>query len=63
LWCARTWGSGQLLIYQDCGEVTELGDIRIYKLIETKSRKLGFEIAEQIIEVEGLCAGCQHKRS
>gem|GEM_PF-3223284 len=43
--------------------MTELGDIRIYKLIETKSRKLGFEIAEQIIEVEGLCAGCQHKRS
>lgn len=55
-------GSGQLLICQDCGEVAELDDTQIYELIEAKSSRLGFEIAKQIIEVEGLCSGCQSKR-
>ena len=52
-------GSGQILICQSCSEVAEMDDPEIIELIAIKSRKLGFAITSQIIEVEGLCSGCR----
>lgn len=55
-------GTGQLLICRDCGEVAELDDPEITRLLEKKSSNLGFTISSQVIEVEGLCTRCQVRR-
>ncbi len=48
----------QFLICLGCGEVAELDDADIGRLIANKAARLGFRSTRQTIEVQGLCAGC-----
>jgi len=51
--------SGQFLICGLCGEVAELDDPELVKLISTKAKNVGFSIENQVIEVKGFCAQCR----
>lgn len=51
-------GSGQFLICSDCGEVAELADTELVKLIRNKAEQIGFAIEEQVVEIKGHCAQC-----
>ncbi len=51
--------AAQFLICADCGEVAELDDSEIGKLISDKAGQLGFTIKQQTIEVKGLCTSCK----
>lgn len=50
--------SGQFLICSDCGEVAELDDPEVLKLIHDKAEQLGFCIEKQVVELRGHCAQC-----
>lgn len=50
--------SGQFLICSDCGEVAELDDPELVKLIGKKAKQIGFSIEEQVVEIKGCCAQC-----
>lgn len=51
--------AAQFLICARCGRVAELEDAAIGRAIEAEARRLGFSVARQTVEVEGLCADCQ----
>jgi Fur family transcriptional regulator, zinc uptake regulator len=50
--------SGQFLICSTCGEVAELDDSELVKLISKKARQIGFSIKSQVVEIMGCCAQC-----
>jgi Fur family zinc uptake transcriptional regulator len=50
--------SGQFLICGDCGEVAELDDPELVKLISKKASQIGFSIEDQVVEIKGSCAQC-----
>ena len=50
--------AGQFLICADCGEVAELDDLELAKLIQQKAQQMGFAIEEQVVEIKGSCAEC-----
>ena len=50
--------SGQFLICGDCGEVAELDDPELVKLISKKAKQIGFSIEAQVVEIKGCCAQC-----
>ena len=50
---------GQFFICRACGTVAEIDDTEISSLIAGKARKIGFSVARETIEVEGLCAHCE----
>ena len=50
--------AGQFLICAECGEVAELDDLELARLIQQKARQMGFAIAEQVVEIKGSCAEC-----
>lgn len=49
----------QFLICRGCGEVAEIDDSEIMRLLSRKARQMGFSIDNGTIEVKGLCAGCK----
>ena len=50
--------AGQFLICAECGEVAELDDLELAKLIQQKAQQMGFAIEEQVVEIKGSCAEC-----
>ncbi len=50
--------SGQFLICSDCGEVAELDDPELVRLVEEKALQVGFSIHDQIVEIVGRCQQC-----
>ena len=50
--------SGQFLICSSCGEVAELDDPELVKLIAEKAKQIGFSIKDQIVEILGCCSQC-----
>jgi len=50
--------AGQFLICSSCGEVAELDDPELVKLINEKAKHIGFSIKEQIVEILGCCSQC-----
>lgn len=49
----------QFLICIDCRQTIELDDKLIQKTIEQQAAKTGFVIHNQMIEIKGICPGCQ----
>lgn len=49
---------GQFLICRACGEVAEINDAAITRLLSRKADALGFRIDNETIEIRGLCLAC-----
>lgn len=49
---------GQFLICHACGEVAEINDAAITRLLSRKAGALGFHIDNETIEIRGLCRAC-----
>lgn len=45
-------------ICNDCGDVTELGDDNVAKLLKQRVGKTGFKISKTAIEITGVCENC-----
>ncbi len=52
---------GQFLICRACGEVAEINDVAITRLLSRKAGALGFHIDNETIEIRGLCLACAKK--
>lgn len=50
--------AGQFLICTDCGDVAELDDPELVKMIAEKSTQIGFSIEQQLVEIRGYCSQC-----
>ena len=48
----------QFLICKRCGQVTELEDARIDKVLVEAARENGFHLTSSTVEAEGFCAAC-----
>lgn len=51
--------AGQFLLCSRCGAAAELDDDSVARALAEAARRLGFTIATQTIEAEGLCPACQ----
>ncbi len=51
--------AAQFLICQRCGQVTELEDARIDRVLVDTARENGFRLSSSTVEAEGVCAACQ----
>ena len=51
------------LICTDCGKITEFKNDMIEKIQEETAQKFGFQLKNHKMELYGLCAACQKKRS
>lgn len=55
---------GQFLICRACGEVAEINDAAINRLLSRKAGAHGFTIDNETIEIRGLCSNCRlHNRA
>ncbi|EME67848.1 Fe2+/Zn2+ uptake regulation protein [Paramagnetospirillum caucaseum] len=63
--CARPGHAhaGQFLLCAQCGIAVELEDREVDAAIGRAAGRLGFTVARQTIEIEGLCAGCRDKEA
>ncbi len=52
---------GQFLICRDCGEVAEINDTAITRLLSRKAGTYGFDIDNETIEIKGLCSRCKQQ--
>lgn len=52
--------SAQFFICKQCGVATELEDKHISHRIESDSQQLGFAIAQQTVEISGICHACNN---
>jgi Fur family zinc uptake transcriptional regulator len=50
--------SGQFLICDRCGNTLELDDDDIAGSVRRSAEQLGFRVAGQLVEVQGLCPAC-----
>lgn len=50
---------GQFLICRACGEVAEINDPAITRLLSRKAANHGFRIDNETIEIRGLCNNCK----
>jgi Fur family transcriptional regulator, zinc uptake regulator len=50
---------GKFLICEACGQVSEFEAPAIQSAIETQAADLGFAVGQQMVEVHGVCRGCQ----
>lgn len=59
--CTRpgTPHAGQFLLCERCGAAAELDDPAIDAAISAAAGRLGFTVARQTVEVDGLCPACQ----
>ena len=48
----------QFLICARCGQVTELEDVRIDRILVEAAHENGFRLTSSTVEAEGLCAAC-----
>ncbi len=53
---------GQFIICTNCDNVMEIRDAKATQALRRHVESQGFQVREQIIEVRGLCAGCQTKQ-
>ena len=44
---------------EGCGEVVEVADAEIERLLAKDAARLGFDLAHSTLEVQGLCQNCQ----
>ena len=51
--------SGQFMICSECGRVAELDDPEVAAVLDRRAARLGFTIARQTVEIEGVCQQCQ----
>ena len=51
--------SGQFMICSECGRVAELDDPEVVAVLDRRAARLGFTIARQTVEIEGVCQQCQ----
>lgn len=54
---------GQFLICSRCAMVAELAEPSLSKLIAASAERLGFAVARETIEIEGLCADCRRSKA
>jgi len=54
--------ASQFLICGRCGSAAELSDAKIADALAARARRLRFAVHRQIVEIEGLCAGCRAKQ-
>jgi Fur family zinc uptake transcriptional regulator len=50
---------GKFLICEACGQVSEFEAPAIRSAIATQAADLGFAVGQQMVEVHGVCRGCQ----
>lgn len=50
---------GQFLICNDCGGVAELDDASLRQRIEQNASRVGFQVADETVEITGLCEQCR----
>ena len=53
---------GHYLVCQGCGSVTEFPCLGLGEVMETVSRRFGFSVHQHLLQLEGLCTGCQPDR-
>jgi len=53
--------AGQFLLCAECGIAVELEDEEVDAAIGRAAGRMGFSVARQTIEIEGLCAECREK--
>ncbi len=53
--------SSQFLICADCGEVNELHDDSVARILQSAEQANGFETKRRVVELIGTCAQCAHK--
>ncbi|MGE5546232.1 MAG: Fur family transcriptional regulator [Solirubrobacterales bacterium] len=51
--------AGQFLLCSECGAAAELDDPSIDAALAAAAARLGFSVARQTVEVEGLCSLCR----
>ena len=51
--------SGQFLICRDCGRVAEIEEASIEDALRKGAERVGFDVANPLIEVEGACRDCR----
>lgn len=49
----------QFLICRGCGEVAEIDDAEITRLLSRKAQQMGFRIDNGTVEIKGLCSHCK----
>ncbi|WP_018692005.1 zinc uptake transcriptional repressor Zur [Algicola sagamiensis] len=60
-WLCHHFGSehhAQLLICDQCGQITELHSDLLHDEISERARSQGFQVKKQTVEVHGLCQEC-----
>src|SRR5690606_10941203 len=55
-------GGVQLLVCSECGEVAEVVDPELTRLLARCASQLGFRVRNRIVELSGQCAGCRSGR-
>ena len=50
--------SGQFFICRGCGEVAEIDDPELTRLITKKAEQIGFSTENQVVEIKGACKRC-----
>lgn len=50
--------TSQFLICRDCGDVAEIDDPDIQRVLSRKAETLGFQVLDKTIEIQGLCEKC-----
>lgn len=55
--------AGQFLLCSGCGAAAELDDPAIDRAVAEGAARLGFSVARQTIEVEGLCPACRSREA
>ena len=51
---------GQFLVCSECGNATELNDIRVSAAIDACAHDQGFKVDRTTVEVRGLCSACRN---
>tara|TARA_B100000676_G_C18087535_1_gene856364 strand:+ start:158 stop:568 length:411 start_codon:yes stop_codon:yes gene_type:complete len=49
---------GLFFICSDCGTSSEIQDPRIESLLTENAKSLGYRVERRVVEVEGVCSGC-----
>ncbi len=49
----------QFMICTSCGSAAEMHDDAVAEILRRRSRRRGFEVSQQIVELRGLCPSCR----
>lgn len=63
--CARADGPHRacFLLCRDCGAAAELVDPALEEALAAIALRSGFEVTRQVVEIEGVCAGCRRQEA